>query len=378
MDVNPNIVNVSPHVLMDVITCETKAWVRHVKGRTTRGDAIKAVAGQAFHAGVATFLDPVTTEGVPGQRARLALESFHHVYDPAFQRIPAEQLEPSLTPANLHALIARWMQMHPPAAVPWKRVLMVEEAFVARAWNVREGGDVIPVPPTDPEPRVPNAVLVRLIVRPDAIVQGNTITGDDRIRWLDTKTTGWRISDASWKRNLRLSLQAQLYSDAVVQRFQGEALYGGWFNAIELRALPQGPKGRKGICKAHNREFSQCHLEHECTDHKQPIKICAPEHARTEFVECLTTPVRVQQAVEDATKAIATFMRMIVEERTPFAKDAVEMGVPLRLPMQGTSNGSCRWCPAAEWCDTADGRPLAALESFFVFEPWPVETGKRA
>src|SRR5437016_9621392 len=43
------VVNVSPHLLMEQLACETKCWTRHVRGFTSKNDAIKMIAGQGFH-----------------------------------------------------------------------------------------------------------------------------------------------------------------------------------------------------------------------------------------------------------------------------------------------------------------------------------------
>src|SRR5207253_6628718 len=188
---------VSPHLLMDVTSCETKAWVRHCRGFTSKNDAIKMVAGQGFHKAMEMLLDPApqrfkfVTEGLPANQvdmveisaAESAVRALHHVYDDAFLRLAPEKLEPSLTPHNLDRVLQRWIQMHPPAMLPWARVLAVEEAFVSRTWVFDRG-----YPPFD-------AVQVNLIVRPDLVVEDHA----GKVRWVDTKTTGWHISDDTWK-----------------------------------------------------------------------------------------------------------------------------------------------------------------------------------
>jgi hypothetical protein len=327
----PRIVRVSPHLLMDVASCESKAWTRHVKGFTSKGDAIKATAGQGFHKAMEVILDPQVTEfGEPGQRTRFAIEAFHNVYDDAFLRLSPEKLEPSLTPQNLDRVLRRWIEMHPPAMRPWKRVLAVEEAFVSREWTVAAtGGDI----------------RIQLIVRPDAIVEDS----NDRIRWVDTKTTGWHIGDPSWKLALRLALQTQLYSDAVVQRYGEKAIYGGWINAIELRQLPSDPTRK-------------------CQTHKVVYAECGNEHAKAEIMECLTTPEKVAAAVREAEEAA----RQFALETTAEGAAAVQMNV------RGTTNSTCRFCPAAQWCDSGRPEGEGALESYFVYEPWPISIGKRA
>ena len=48
----------------------------------------------------------------------------------------------------------------------------------------------------------------------------------------------------------------------------------------------------------------------------------------------------------------------------------------IEMNTYGTANEKCRFCPAAEWCDT--GRFEPTLENFMIYEPYPVEPGKRA
>jgi hypothetical protein len=311
------VVNVSPSVLADVLTCETKAWTRHVKGYTSRGDAIKAVAGQAIHAGIARYLsDP---EGVCNDVRALGV--FHDVYDPAHARLTADQLDPAYTPANLHRVLARWLETHPPSALPWTRVLSVEEAFCSREW-------------------VTGDTRVRLIVRPDAVVED----ANGRVRFVDTKTTGWRISDSSWRRALRLSLQLALYTDAVMQRYGDRAVCGGWINAIEIAKLPSDPTRK-------------------CTTHHVVYAECGNEHAKQEIIECMTTPERVARALADAHNAAEMFVRM---------QDDADASA---CDMAGGANGACRFCAAGEWCEA--GRAANALESFMIHDPWVVEEGAR-
>lgn len=344
----PQVVNVSPSVLADVISCETKAWLKHVKGYTSSGDAIKAVAGQGIHAAVAAYLEP--NSATPNHLADAALAAFHSIYDPAYARLAADKLEPSLVPSNLHRVLARWIEMHPPHMLPWKRVLMVEEAFVSREFSI--------VDPTDKRIVTdPRRITVRLIVRPDLVVEDHF----GKIRFVDTKTTGWRIGDESWQKALKLSLQVQLYADAVVQKFGDAAVFGGWINAIELRELPGKPDATPKLKKDGTPA-----KEKLCGAHGKPYAECGHEHAKAEFIECMTTPERVQRAVLDAQAAAADFVRMLAE------------GVNIEsLNMKGGANGTCRFCPAGNWC--LSSRPVDAIANWndFVYEPWIVDEGKR-
>jgi hypothetical protein len=297
--------------------------------------AIKAVAGQAFHKAFEVMFDPAQRD-LPTPAVD-AVEAFHKIYDPAFARLQPENLEPGLMPGNLERLLKRWIEMHPAPMLPWKKVLMVEEAFVSHEWDF---GDT----------------LVRLIVRPDMVVEDEF----GKVRWVDTKSTGSRIMDPLWRKTLRLSLQVKLYSDAVVQKFGERAIYGGWINAIEVRKLPNEgpPKLKQDGTPAKPRN---------CAEHKVPYAECGNEHAKTEFIECLTTQEMVERAVRDAHNAAETFVWL--------TRNGVDLET---VSMNGTGNGSCRFCPASDWCDR--GRPNAdgALESFFIYEPWPIETGRRA
>jgi hypothetical protein len=339
------VINGSPSVFADVNCCETRAWLRHVRGFTSKGEAIKAVAGQAFHRGMEVYFDPKATTQFD---VTAALAALHAVYDPAYARLAAESLEPSLTPTNLHRVAARWFEMHPQHALPWKRVLKVEDAFASRRFQVYKA---------DPEIQEVTSeyTAVKLIVRPDMVVEDNS----GGVRWVDTKTTGWRIGDESWRRNLRLSLQAQLYTDAVMQEYPQHAVMGGWFSCVELRVLPgaSAPKVKKDGTPA---------KERLCSEHGRPYAECGSEHAKFEFIECMTTPERLQRALLDAEEAATALVRLHATMDTA------------KLNMRGTSSGSCRFCPGADFCES--GRYPATLDgtSFgLVYEPWDVSEGRR-
>lgn len=320
------IYRVSPSLLADVIECKTQAWVRHIKGYTSITEHLKAVAGQGFHAGVAVYLDPESTTPFSAERA---LAAFHHIYDDVFTRVPPEQLEPRMTPGNLHRVLARWLEMHPPEILPWKRVLAVETAFVSRRWKITAD------------------VGVELIVRPDAIVEAF----DDSIRFMDTKSTGWRIGDTSWKENLKLSSQIALYTDSVLRRYGDRAALGGWINAMELNQLPSDPKR---ICKTFNGGAG----------HNVPYSECGHEHAKMELMECMTHEDWLNFILITARKAAEWFVAMHA------VADAHGL-----LEVDGAFHGACRFCPARAWCDAQ--RQTAALDSMLVYEPWPIEEGKR-
>jgi len=321
----PAIVNVSPSVLADVLTCETKAWSRHIKGYTSKGDAIKAVAGQGFHAAIAEHFRP---DRAFSQSFANTMKAFHDVYDSAFARLPADALpDQAYLPANLHRVLARWIEMHPSSALPWRKVLTVEEAFTSRTFTV---GDT----------------TVKLIVRPDLVIEDF----NGAIRFVDTKTTGWRISDSGWRRALRLSLQVALYTDAVAQRYPGRSVCGGWINAIEMRTLPSDPTRK-------------------CATHKLTYAECGNEHVKYEFIECMTTPERLAQALTDAESAAERFVRML-----RLNEHELNGAMPW-LNMNGGANGACRFCAAGNWCEA--GRVPEALGSFMQYEPWVVEEGTR-
>jgi hypothetical protein len=344
----PRIIRVSPHVLMDALACETKLWVRHKQGFTSKSDAMKAAAGIAFHAATAAYFEQLA-ESAPGTiQTEAAISVLHAHYDRTFERLTPEKLEVAYTPKNLETLMRRWIEMHPPATLPWRKVLMVEEAFISRTFEFNDGLTGEPV-------------IVQLIVRPDLIVEDN----NGMVRWVDTKTTGWHINDENWRHEIQLSLQTELYSDAIAQRFGNKALLAGWINASEIRDLPKGPAGRKGVCKQHQQAFSECAGKHLCTEHQRPVAECGPEHAKTDLLECMTTPERIEGAIATVRKGVEAYVRVMQVENV---RD---------LATDGSARGNCRFCFAAEWCLTS--RPAAALPTWrnFVHEPYPVTEGKR-
>lgn len=362
--------NVSPHLLMDVRSCGVRGWTRHVMGYTTVGDAIKMKAGQAYHAAMAVYLDPAIAEVGPERRAR-ALKALHAVYDGTWEVAPAEQLDEAYTPGNLHRLFDRWMQLYPSDAQPWKRVIEVETAFVSRAWRVDRIGsgpydielNLCPSP-TMVDPKSQHD-WVQLILRPDALVEDHA----NFIRYVDTKTTGWHISDPGWMRSLRMNLQTQLYADGVHAKYNERAVLGGWVNACEIKHLPDS--NRK--CKAHP---GQLYSE------------CGPEHAKTSIMSCDTNPENVAKALAEAKRAATTFVKLMIQHREHAPRDrddaiASDLTDPAwqsypvaSIPNEGTSNDKCRFCPASQWCDESQG-VIAALPSFMAYNPWPISADKR-
>jgi hypothetical protein len=322
------VVNVSPSLLADVLSCGTKGWVRHVKGYCSASESIKLTAGSAIHAGIAATLE--------GKSMSAALMAFAAIYEPAFAALPADALpEQAYLPRNLAKLLARWIETSPPHTLPWLRALSVEEAFTSRTF---EFGNV----------------TVNLIVRPDAVVE-------DRfggVRWVDTKTTGWRIGDKGWRANLRLSLQAALYTDAVVQRYGARAVLGGWFNAMEIRNLPGSTDGPPKLKKDGTPMKPRV-----CHEHGKAYADCAGEHANSAIIECLLSPERVIRAVHDAEQGARKFLALLGNDDAD------------GLDMNGTAHGACRFCANSTWCEA--GRLPSALPSMLKYEPWIVEEGKR-
>ena len=338
--------NVSPHLLGDVDSCSTWGWVRHVQGYTSPGDSIRMLAGQAIHRAMEVLFDPAVATA-PISRVDAAVQAFHQVYDAKCATCPPEKLDAAYAPGNLDKIIRRWIEMRVPQ-IPWLRVLATEEAFVSRSWVFM----------------VPNVGLVKvnLIVRPDLVVEDY----QGYIRWVDSKSTGWHIGDSGWQLALKLSSQVQLYSDGVIQKYGEKAVYGGWISAIEIKTQPgqTAPKIKKDGTPA---------KERTCGVHGLPYSECGPEHTKAEFIECLTNPERVEQAVIDAERAAKKFVDIVLaSERI----SAMERPSLMGLGMQGTEHNQCRFCPANAWCYETTRNPQL-LEGTLIRDPWKVETGRR-
>lgn len=324
---SPDIINVSPSLLADVLTCETKGWTRHGQGYTSKGDAMKALAGSALHGGVAEFLRPAELDHV-----ERAVRTLHGIYDEKYPTFAAEELDLAYTPLNLERILRRWCEAHPESTRPWKRVVTTELAFCTREFKITHAG---------------RTYTIRLIVRPDAIVEDFA----GIYRFMDTKTTGWRIADSGWRAQLRLSLQFALYTDGVQQYGRTANVptaLGGWVNAIEINKVPD----------ASNRK---------CTwpQHKgATYEVCGKEHVKMDMIEAMTTEERLAQAVRDAEWAARTLVTLLASE------------TPDDLHMEGGANGVCRFCPASSFCEA--GRHPESLPGFMLFEPWEITEGERA
>lgn len=324
--------NISPHTVADALKCESKAYLRHICGYTTPNDSMKAKAGQAIHAAIAEYLRPGATAP-----ADAALRALHTVYDAAFGKIPADQLDQAYTPANLHRIIDRWMEMNPLTASPWRRVIEVETAFRSRTFEFFDHH------------------FVPLIIRPDAVVERH----DGMISFVDTKSTGWHISDQGWKDSLRLSLQFQLYVDGVMQRWPN-AYLGGWMLAIEIRNLPGASAAPVKLKKDGTPA-----KEKLCPQHGVPYRNCGAEHLNAQLVDYKTTPERVARAVEDAKIGAAKLLKLA--QRPPIAQ----------INTFGGATESCRFCPGRGWCIDTDRQADPSGYSALVHDPWVVEEGTR-
>lgn len=362
--------SVSPHVLMETRKCSLRGLGRHVLGYTSIGDSIKMKAGSAFHAGMETYLKPavgfVATAEQPlapiasYENRQLALAALHAVYDSVWAATPADKLDAAYTPDNIHRLFDRWMELHPWSQLTFTKVLAVETAFVSRQWKVKgEGSDVelVEIPMSIGEVESGLYDVVRLICRPDAIVE----TADGIAAFLDTKTTGWHVTDQGWARALRMSLQAKLYADAVVQMYPN-AHYKGWINACEIKKLPESDR--------------------KCGTHKgMTYAECGSEHTKTVMLDCTANAETVAKAVLEAKRAATQFVKLSRWHEAHIGASAeVETMTPESYPIQdipieGASTDQCRFCPAADWCDS--GAVVAALPNFMAYDPWPVETGQR-
>jgi hypothetical protein len=254
-------------------------------------------------------------------------------------------------------------------------VVEVETAFVSRQWMVRGEGydfDLVEAPMSAGlvEPGLYD--VVRLIVRPDAIV----IDAAGLYRYVDTKTTGWRVTDPTWLRNLRLSLQTQLYADAIVQRYGDKAMYGGWINACEIKKLPGSSEAPPKM----KLDGTPAKVP-PCREHGRPTAECGPEHMKYVTQECLTSVEQVQWALDEAKRGATTFVKLMRQHAAAATSSItcenklIETYPITNIPTEGTSNGACRFCPAADWCDS--NRVMAALPSFLTYSPWPVTVGMR-
>lgn len=295
-------------LLKAVATCSTKALVRHHLGYTAPGEGVRLKAGSAMHEALAVYMEDTTQEGA--ERALVMLEEAYAEW--AAEHVDAAR-DAAYTYANVAAILARWLEMHPGHALTWS----VEAGSVETAFEVPLTDDVC------------------LTGRFDALVRK-----DGELYVLDHKTTG--SIDERFRRQFLMSSQLSGYVWAA-EAVTGERVRGVIINAIEIARLPSDPKR---TCKTHAVKYAECGLE----------------HARSEILTVDRSETQVAAWLADA-KLLAARWRVLIEEADTVAY----------APMEGTFTNACAYCEFQEWCSV--GRPAESIEKLFVYSPWsPLNT----
>lgn len=286
--------------LKAVASCDTKAALRYVLGLSVARDedAAAMFAGTAAHEALAAYFQ--------GQSAAEALVVFAREYAPT-----AAQLNPGLYPwqerltlANTSAIMQRWFETHPIDRLPFRvRPDLVEVGF-----------------------KIPLTDELHLIGRCDAIVEHE---GDLYV--LDHKTTG-RI-DTPWRHQFRLDAQMTGYVWAASQTL-GQHVRGIFVNGIEFCKLPTSDR--------------------KCPKHGLKYEECGAEHATFEIVQNDRSDTELDAWLETTVKLAARYTELV---RSVSSIDAVR-----GLSMQGTFNGSCRFCSFKGFCENERNAPGLLIE----------------
>lgn len=295
------LVRIDFSTLKTVAACDTRAALRHVLGLTKPRDEEDAAmaAGTAAHEALACYF-------VAGD-ATLASATFHNHYVSV-----AATLNPGLYPwqerltlANTSRIMARWFETHPLERLPFRvRPDLIEVGF-----------------------EIPLVDGVNLIGRCDAIVEHE---GDLYV--LDHKTTG-RI-DTTWRHQFRLDAQMTAYVWAASQTL-GQRVRGIFINGIEFAKTPTSDR--------------------KCPKHGLKYEECGAEHATFEIVQCDRSDTELVAWFE-TTKELAWQYKWLLQQ--------VSVVEDVRaLPMQGTYNGSCRYCGFREFCENERNAPGLLVES---------------
>jgi hypothetical protein len=235
---------------------------------------------------------------------------------------------------DTRAILERWMQQHPRAALPF----VVDPALVEVAFELPLDAQCTQCDSQvyhERSPRDKHEYAPRNVFRGrlDAIV---TDKATGRLWVLDHKTTG-RIFLSKYT----LDSQMSGYVWAAQQTLN-KPIAGFYINAISFAQLP-GINDRDRKCASHKLPYGECRLEH--ADYK---------------LQAFTRSPATLRAWYNTACHLADVSRVLVEQYP-------ELSDLPNAPIEGTFFGQCEWCFAKVWCET--GRPVEMVRSVFAQRP---------
>ena len=296
--------------------CSTAAALRYIWGLTSKAEKAVLLAGQAYHASVASHL--------VGEGIDTALVRFDEVYQDWSQvNVAADD---KLAWQNTRLITQKWIEAHPTDGVAvqgWPfTVTYVEVPFE------------VPLTTVD-------GVEILFVGRMDVV--GEYLNGYVVV---DHKTTGF--INQLWSDQWKMDGQVTGYIWAARQLLRDKPVMGAFINGVQFSKLPNDGTRK---CKEHGVKYAEC----------------GPMHAKWETVGLLErNAVMVENWLADAVTMAEGLLRL---------SQAVgsDMDRLPELQMEGVFTGECRWCEFRQGVCEVGRRPgvaRAALE----FSPWnPLE-----
>jgi len=295
--------------LRAVARCSTEAMVRYAWHWTTAEERATLKAGTAFHTAMERHFK--------GDQPAEVLAAFSAGYDAwADENVKADD---RLAPANLSRIVSRWLDLNPLATSPFTvDPTMVEVGF---AYPLTDDGSIVFCGRLDGVAQYQDALYVL----------EHKSTGRITQDWLDTFTLDSQLSGYIW----------------AAQQHTGMTVVGAFLNAIEFSKLPNSAmkcKGGGGV-----------------PSHGVPYSECGHLHANMRMAVVSRAPEALVEWKKTATHLAIRYRDMLAKWPTLESLH--------KLRMQGTFNGSCRFCSFKDFCKLH--RPMSYIAAGnLIFEKW--------
>jgi len=298
-------------ILSAVSSCSTEAVLAYVVDYVSREEGAQLLAGQAAHEALAVWFQ--------GRTKQEALDAFNTTY----LEWSRTNVDPNdrLSYANTFTILSYWLDTHAPSSFPFR--VMPEHTEIGFSSQLDDAGEFM------------------FFGKLDLFAYD---LHDDFCYVIDHKTTG--SVNRYWARQFRLASQLSGYQ-WLGQRYLGDQgnVVGTFINAIEFSKLPSDP-GRR------------------CQKHAVPYIECGPLHTKSDLMgPFMRTPGQLEVWRKNAIELAKRYRSLLMTYPDVRRLHSVQM--------EGTFNGSCRFCQFYEFCNVA--RPIEFIDSHLVqrrWEPW--------
>ncbi len=296
--------------LKAVARCSTEAMLRYAYGYTSAEERAVLRAGTAFHT-----MAEVHFKGGARDDALAA-------FDGAYQEWADVNVSPvdRLAHSNLRRIIARWIDGHALAALPF--TIKPEFVEIGFSFPLVEDGSIVLCGRLDGLAEYEKSLWVL----------ENKTTSRINADWLDTFTLDSQLSGYLW----------------AAQQHTGRPVAGAFLNAVQFDKLPGGvtPTGAPA---------------RQCPDHKVKYTECGDLHATSKIVSVTRTPDMIEEWRKTAISLARRYAEMLAKWPT---LDHLH-----KLRTQGRFSGACRFCGFKAFCQL-DRRMSYIADGNLIHEPW--------